>query len=125
MWVRMPIRSPPFSSAGPEVTVSLIWANKTLSDIFARDELAAMAASIPLRVLHVVSRKDPPVESDGNRILFRRGHIDAGMLREFIDPRHAAFYLCGPLNMQRHVLGELKKAFGLQARDVHRELFFW
>lgn len=110
---------------GPEVQVSLIWANKTLSDIFARDELAAMAARIPLRVLHVLSRQDPPVESGDNRILFRRGHIDAGMLREFIDPQDAAFCLCGPLNMQRHVLGELKKAFGLQARDVHRELFFW
>jgi len=122
------------SRVAPDVRVTLIWNNKTRSDITAADELDGLAASMWLKVVHVLSREGEGVvvgtggssEGDGSTgVFYERGHVTAEVLRKHVDPDSASFYLCGPPEMQQFVLTQLNGAFGIRARQVKRELFFW
>lgn len=115
-----------FRATGRAVPTVLIWANKTSRDIFGREELESMTRKMPLRVVHVLSREKeaPGLSEDGHGVSFEQGRITAEMLGRHLSADRG-FYLCGPPAMQAFVLGEIKKAFGLRARHVSRELFFW
>ncbi len=106
--------------------VTLIWANKTRKDCIAGDELTGMAAQGLLKLVHVFSRearvKDAPGQGAG---YLENGHIDRGILKKYVDPAGASYYLCGPPAMQDFVLRELKTGLGVQPKQVKRELFFW
>lgn len=108
------------------VPTVLIWANKTSRDIFAREELEAMTLKMPLQVVHVLSREKelPGLQGSEENVGFEKGRVTAEVLDRYLSADQG-FFLCGPPAMQSFVLGEIKKAFGLRAREVSRELFFW
>lgn len=115
-----------FEATGRAVPTVLIWANKTSRDIFGREELEGMTRNMPLRVVHVLSRdkEAPGLQEPGNGVSFEHGRVTAEVLSRHMSADQS-FYLCGPPAMQAFVLGEIKKAFGLRAGRVSRELFFW
>ncbi|ROQ92078.1 ferredoxin reductase family protein [Desulfosoma caldarium] len=113
-------------ATGLVVPTVLLWANKTSADIIGREELTAMSRTMPLRVVHVLSREkflgDP--SQDGLNVSYEQGHITAEILRRYLRSDHA-FYLCGPPAMQAALLKAIRTVFGLKAKRVARELFFW
>ncbi len=111
---------------GRAVPTVLLYANKTVGDIIAREELAAMTRTMPLQVIHVISREEfpPDYPGDGPGVFFERGHITAETLRRHLR-RDMAFYLCGPPAMQATLLKDIQTVFGLKAGRVSREQFFW
>ncbi len=115
-----------FRATGRAIPVVLLYANKTFGDIIARDELATMTRTMPLRVIHILSREELPADlpGDGPDVFFERGHITAETLRRYLRPDQT-FYLCGPPAMQAALLKEIRAAFGLKASQVSREQFFW
>ncbi|MEJ5347740.1 MAG: ferric reductase-like transmembrane domain-containing protein [Desulfosoma sp.] len=115
-----------FQVTSQAVPTVLLYANKTLKDIIAREELSAMAQTMPLQVVHVLSRETFPngYPEDGPRVLFLKGHITAEILKSQLQADQG-FYLCGPPAMQQTVLKEIRAAFGLKPSSVSRELFFW
>lgn len=115
-----------FQATGRAVPTVLLYANKTLEDIIARENLAAMAQTLPLQVVHVLSRESFPngFPEDGSGVTFLQGHITAEVLKRHLRADQA-FYLCGPPAMQRTLLKEIQTVFGLKPSRVSRELFFW
>ncbi len=115
-----------FAATGRVVPAVLIWANKTRLDIFGREELGDMTRTMPLRVVHVLSRETGlnGLTGDGDKVVFESGHITADLLRRHLRPGQGV-YLCGPPAMQAVVLRDLGEAFGLRPGKVSRELFFW
>jgi ferredoxin-NADP reductase len=70
---------------------TLVYSNKTFDDVIYRDALAQLEREHPdrLRILNTLTREDRPG--------FRRGRVDAALLREAIpDPSAALVYACGP-----------------------------
>ncbi len=101
--------------------VTLFWANKTLADAFAREELAAMAAELPLRVVHLLSRETPPAATRPNEF-FEQGRFSGELLPRHVPDVNAAFYLCGPPAMKETVLKELAGC-GVDLSRVQKENF--
>jgi predicted ferric reductase len=111
---------------GLAIPTTLIWANRTLADIIAADELAAMAQDMPLQVHHVLSR-EPAENLDGlatSRTGFHAGRINTELLLRCLNGTES-YYLCGPENMMQTSLACLKEAFDIPAKRVAREHFFW
>uniref|UniRef100_A0A832EJ89 FAD-binding FR-type domain-containing protein n=1 Tax=Desulfacinum infernum TaxID=35837 RepID=A0A832EJ89_9BACT len=115
-----------FRATGRAVPAVLLYANKTFGDIIGREELAAMTRTMPLRVVHLLSREEGPDDhpEDGPGVSFEWGHITAETLRRHLRSDQA-FYLCGPPAMQTAILKDIRTVFGLRAGRVSRELFFW
>lgn len=109
-----------------EIRTTLIWANKARKDCIAGEELAGMATQGLFKLVHVFSREAPGKEAPGQGPVYTEtGHIDRGILKKYIEPPGASYYLCGPPAMQDFVLRELKAGLGVQPKQVKRELFFW
>ncbi|MCF8040248.1 MAG: FAD/NAD-binding family oxidoreductase [Desulfohalobiaceae bacterium] len=114
-----------FLSTGASNRVTLFWANKTLDDVFAEEELKTMTAELNLDIIHVLSReKEENIPEDGvsGSIRYTTGHISRELLDEYIRVSSSAVYLCGPPGMQEHVLNELQ-ACGVKPESVQRETF--
>ncbi|MBW1974028.1 MAG: ferric reductase-like transmembrane domain-containing protein [Deltaproteobacteria bacterium] len=110
------------------VTIDLIWGNKAKRDIIAYSELSRYVKKFPgLRVVHVLSEQKitekllEETSSDG--FFWEQGFVSGAILKKYVDPDGASFYLCGPAPMQRFVLKELNEVFGVSRRRVKRELF--
>jgi len=114
------------ATVAPEARITLIWGNKTRADIIAADELAQLARTPLLTLVHVLSQADDaPVADAPDGVAFETGFVGADILKRRIDPAAATYYLCGPKPMQRFVLAALREAFGVKPGQVERELFFW
>lgn len=114
------------AATAPEARFTLIWGNKTRGDIIAADELAQLAQTPLLKLVHVLSREDAAPSDDAPaQVALETGFVGAELLKRHVDPAGATFYLCGPEPMQRFVLRELRAAFGVKPRQVRRELFLW
>jgi ferredoxin-NADP reductase len=112
-----------FRNIGADNRVTLFWANRTLDDAFGREELEEMTREIDLRVIHVLSRAEPPAHSEaGGKVRFESGHITRDILQKHTVSPTASFYLCGPPGMQEFVLEELKHC-GVDKEKVRREGF--
>ncbi len=105
--------------------LTLLWNNKTCADIITQAELTDSAANGRLKLVHVISREQPPPQTAGSGVYYEHGHIRSELLQRHVVPTGASFYLCGPQGMQHSVLKELRSAFNISPRQVHRELFFW
>ncbi len=112
-----------FREQGARNRITLLWANKTLDDAFDRDELAELASTLDLRVVHVLSRQsDLPKDAADGRISYVAGRIDRELLlRHAVSPT-ASFYLCGPPAMQDAILAALE-ACGVDPGQVQKEAF--
>lgn len=106
--------------------VTLFWANRTVADAFARDELAAMTRELDLTVVHAVSREDPTAvigpDDATDRIVYEKGRITRDMLQRHLEDPKGSFYVCGPPEMQEAVLKELAEC-GVDPDAVQKERF--
>lgn len=101
--------------------VHVVWANKTVADAFALDELKTLSKVLDLSVTLVFSRQTVP-EGLGVEAVY--GHVERELLERLFSGGEA-FHLCGPPAMQQSVLHALHSAFGLHESAVERELFIW
>ena len=111
-----------------DVDVTLIWGNKAKKDIVAYSELSRYAKSSDrLKVVHVLSEQKITEklleETSKDGFLWEQGYVSGQLLKKYINPEGATYYLCGPPPMQRFILSELRDAFGVSSRKVRRELF--
>lgn len=95
----------------------LIYANRDWDRVIFRDGLADLAASLNLRVIHVL--QDPPPAWTGET-----GLIDLELLKRFIkepETQHV-FFVCGPANMTKSVQRHLRH-LGIKLGQIHSEHF--
>lgn len=104
---------------GSQRPVTLLYSNKTESDIVFRDELAEMQAAQqpPLRIVHVISR---PGDSSPEE----RGHLDGEKLDRLLGEefRDKGFYLCGPAALTKQVIAALRQR-KVPRHCIHAESF--
>lgn len=112
-----------FRSKKADNQIKLFWANKTLDDAFAVQEISQMTKDLNLQVIHVLSRqKELPGPADDGNVHIRLGHLSKEMLQEFDISPTASYYVCGPPAMQQAILGMLQSC-GIDPGDVQREAF--
>jgi len=104
---------------GSQRPVTLLYGNRTESDIVFRAELAAMQAAQqpPLRVVHVISRPDESCSEE-------QGHIDAAKLERLLgeDLSGTGFYVCGPAALSKQVAAVLRQR-KVPLQRIHAESF--
>jgi predicted ferric reductase len=107
-------------ASGDRRPVILVYGNRSRAQIVLTEELDALAASLNLKVVHVLS--EPDGEWTG-----RRGMLDEALLRELFGFDGAArwcYLLCGPQGMmescERSLLG-----LGVPARQIVSERFYY
>lgn len=102
-----------------ERTVTLLYTNRSESDIVFRDELAAMERDgvAGLKVTHVLSK--PSDEWKGER-----GHLDEEKIKRLLgaDAARRSFYLCAPPALLQQTIRTLRKSHVPAAR-IHFERF--
>jgi len=105
------------ADAGADRSVVLIWANRTQSNIFFREELDGMRSKLPrLRIHHVLSEDEGwPGE---------KGLVNLDLLRRLLTERdlRARVFLCGPPPMMEKVSAALRE-LGYPRARVHTERF--
>jgi len=101
----------------PDRPVTLLWANRTRQDIFAKEDLEEMQKRMPnLGIHHVLSHeRDWPGET---------GFVDEDKLRRLLGEkeRKARVFLCGPPAMMVSVSAALRK-LGWSRRRIYSERF--
>lgn len=107
-------------ASGDDRPVVLVYGNRSRAQIVQVDELAALAGSLNLKVVHVLSEPDAGWTG-------RRGLLDEALLRELFGFDGAArwcYLLCGPQGMmescERSLLG-----LGIPARQIVSERFYY
>ena len=110
-----------FRSTRATNSVLLFWGNKTLGDAFAAGELLAMTRELDLRVVHCLSREDPPPSPDGT-VWHEKGRFTRELLEKYPVAETASFYVCGPAAMQESVLAALDSC-GIGPDRVQKERF--
>lgn len=75
---------------------TLLYGNKTWSDVIYRNTLQELAARHPdrLQIVHALSREPEPERHGGNVV---KGHVDEALIRKYVpDPSAVEVYMCGP-----------------------------
>ena len=103
-----------------DLTVTLLYANKTADNIVFKEELDEIAAAgIPaLKVIHVLS--DPSADWDGET-----GHIEKELVSKHFKLGESPLcgaYLCAPPKMMTDLSGKLRE-MGLPQSRIHLEAF--
>ncbi|MCD9033252.1 ferredoxin reductase family protein [Luteimonas sp. Y-2-2-4F] len=105
------------AARGAREPLWLVYANRSLDEAIAREELDALAGRLPLTVVHVLEA--PPDGWTGET-----GHIDAALLDRCLPEGVARMhcYLCGPEPMADAVEPALL-ARGVPAKNLYSERF--
>ncbi len=111
-----------FRGQQAENDILLFWANKTLADTFAKEELGQMAKELNLRVVHVLSREEPPAPGKEDKIFYESGHLDGEIIQKYVTSPTASFYLCGPPAMQEATVEALQSC-GVSSGSIQKEAF--
>jgi 3-ketosteroid 9alpha-monooxygenase subunit B len=93
----------------PTLRHTLVYSNKTWSDVIFRDELSRLAAQHPdrLRLLHALTREE---DASVFGPTVRKGRVDQVLLRDAIpNPTECLVYVCGP-GISRWDLAAAKEA---------------
>lgn len=95
----------------------LFYGNRLWEHVMFREELAALAARLPLKVVHVLG--EPPLDWSGER-----GLVTGDVLTHHLPREMEGFqvFICGPNPMIASVEGELGRR-GIGARRMHSEIF--
>ena len=101
----------------------LFSANRTHDDLIAAEELAELTEKLDLKVVHLLSRPERPLESHGSAVIFLQGRLEAGLMGEHAEFQNAEVLLCGPESLQKVLVPELKRRLGVSS--VRREVFFF
>ncbi|NNM67015.1 MAG: hypothetical protein HKM06_03260 [Spirochaetales bacterium] len=101
----------------------LFSANRTHEDLIAAEELAELTEKLDLKVVHLLSRPERPLESRRAAVLFLRGRLEAALMKEHAEFQNAEVLLCGPVSLQKVLVPELKRLLGV--KTVRREVFFF
>ena len=116
-----------FRTCGAKNLVILFWSNKTLADVFCREEIAAMTGELPLNVVHCLSREDDVQSYFDARIpgvKYEKGRLNAEIMKKHGVKENAAYYVCGPPPMMDTALKELE-SLGVDPAQVEQERFVW
>jgi NAD(P)H-flavin reductase len=108
-------------------SILLMWSNKTIDDVFAREELNEMTKVLQLKVVYNLSREQDVDRYNDDAYpgaCFLSGRITQDVLNEHVLSKDPSYYLCGPPPMQEFVLSQLG-AFGIEAASVEKEKFSW
>ncbi|KAJ1452731.1 hypothetical protein M885DRAFT_526110 [Pelagophyceae sp. CCMP2097] len=107
------------ADAGDETEMSLIYANKTVADIFLRDRDDFLASKYPTRfkVRHVLSRSKPAGWTQAT------GHVTADLIERHLPApsADALVLLCGPQAMLDNAASPALDALGY---DLKRRVVF-
>ena len=107
------------AAAGSDVPATLLFSSRSYEEIIFREELDRLAAADPaLRVVHTLTRSQPPGWSG-----YRR-RIDVAMLEEVAGPPPpgAIAFVCGPTRLVENVATDLL-TLGYPAHRVRTERF--
>ena len=110
-------------AADDQSTVTLLYGNRRSGTVMFADEVADLKDSYPTRmhIIHVLSREPQEVELYSGRLDRERL---AALLPVTVDIGSVDhWWLCGPYGMVTDATGVLS-ALGVDARRVHRELFW-
>lgn len=116
-----------FAVTGRAIPTVFIWSNKTRADVFAVGELAELAQSLPLTVVHCISREtQEELRHHAGRpgVHWQAGRMDAATLTQWLTGREA-WHACGPEPWLDGTLRALRLAHGVHPWQVRREHFFW
>ncbi len=106
-------------SSGSELSVLLLYANRTVDDITFREELETMSGekNPRLKVIHVLESPPPDWRQE-------RGRIDREMIARYLEGPASgkAFYFCGPPAMMRQMI-VAARSLGARRRHLHWERF--
>ncbi len=114
-----------FSNIRAKNRMTLFWANKTIEDVFATDELKEMTKELKLSVVHTISREkdvEKYFQAEYPNVLYVPGYVTREVLEKHLDFPRTSFYVCGPPRMQESTLKELE-AYGVDPESVERENF--
>jgi predicted ferric reductase len=102
---------------GDRRPLRLVYGNDHWQDVLFREELAALAERLDLRVTHVL--RDPPADWGGER-----GLITKEVLSRVLPEARAGMvcFLCGPKPMSE-AAERAFRALGVRSRQIHVELF--
>ncbi len=97
--------------------LTLIWSNRTQTDILCPQELEEMESKLTNLTIHHVLSEQRDFKG-------KTGRLNADMLKEFLEgcSRRAAVFVCGPPPMMDAVCRDLK-IIGFSGRHVHTERF--
>jgi predicted ferric reductase len=101
----------------------LFSANRTHDDLIAAEELVALTEKLDLKVVHLLSRPEKPLESHSSAVIFLQGRLEAALMKEHAEFQNAEVLLCGPTSLQKALVPELKRRLGV--KSVRREVFFF
>jgi predicted ferric reductase len=106
-----------FADRGDPRPCHLFFGSKELDDATYHEEIARLAAELPLTVIHVAS--DPPSDWTGER-----GYVDRDKLRRHLPSDYAVlqYFICGPGAMQDAMEDALAE-LGVPGDRVHTERF--
>jgi predicted ferric reductase len=106
------------AARGDPRSLTLVYANKVWEDVLFREDLAALAGVLDLKVVHVLEH--PPEGWDGER-----GRITPGLIGRHLAEDHssvAAYFICGPEPMMDIVERDLRRR-GAPLRKLRSERF--
>jgi predicted ferric reductase len=103
----------------PQRKVTLIWAARLKSDLFAAQELDAMYASMP--DFHWEGVLSEEVEWEGEKGLLDYDHLER-LIGKPLSAKEIEIFLCGPPRMMNLCLHGLKK-LGYRRNQIHYERF--
>ncbi|HYO31067.1 MAG TPA: ferredoxin reductase [Thermomicrobiales bacterium] len=106
------------AAAGSDVPAALLHSSRSFEEIIFRAELDRLAADPALRVVHTLTRSQPPGWAGYGR------RVDLGMLEEVvgIPERGARAFVCGPTRFVENVATDLL-TLGLAPNRVKTERF--
>ncbi len=100
--------------------ITLLYSDKTLSEIAFRDEFDAIAADFPSFTPVYTLTRHVPVDGDWNG---PQGRIDSGFIKKYVEDFEATkFMVCGPEQMVRSGLSYLWE-LGVPQESIAAELF--
>ncbi|SFM75844.1 Predicted ferric reductase [Thermodesulforhabdus norvegica] len=110
------------------VSVTLIWGNRAKKDIVAYSELSRFVKSSDrFRVVHVLSEQKITdkmrEETAEDGFFWEQGLVTGSVLKKYVNPDNASFYVCGPAPMQKMVMREIRQVFKVPPGKIRRELF--
>lgn len=105
-----------------DLDLTILYGSVIQNDIIARDELEALCAACDrIRVVHIISGEAETLPEG-----YERGYLSAELIRKYSvgDPAdgQTSYFVCGPLAMYQHVLGELE-SLGVPERRIRTEVF--
>lgn len=95
-----------------DFNVTLFYGARDEEHLAYKEELDALNNNQDIKVIYVLSEE----EKKG----YEHGFINGDLIKKYVNPNSVTYFLCGPENMYKFVIPELKK-FNLEVKDIHKD----